>query len=126
MPQYINSILKNDSAGNCFIQFSWAPPNNIAVDDISTYVIRVNGMDAATKTNDIDRSIITDVYMLESCDYYEYSIIAVDRCNRRGQSTPSFMPDPPSQIHTLTSDSDSTTQPTHVPCPGDRFACITL
>ena len=118
MPQYINSILKNDSSGKCFIQLSWAPPNNTAVNDISAYIIRINGRDAATKMDNIDRNLITDVYVLYSCDSYEYSIIALDRCNRRGQSTPSFMPDLPSIIRTLTSDNDLTTQPTDVQCPG--------
>ena len=79
--------------GNCIINIGWRPPTNIDQDDITHYMIYINGTNTFNETNDVNQNLMVISYSMCNCSTYQIRVSAVDRCGRQGQSTPTILLD---------------------------------
>ena len=77
-----------DALGECTLYISWIPPTNIAIGDISRYMVSVsNGpeMTNFTVNNTNNDLLLSMLYPVCSCTTYNIIISAINRCDCKGQ-----------------------------------------
>ena len=86
MPQDITSnLVYDDSTGGCVIQLGWSPPINLDQEDISHYIVYIDGINVLNKTSEDDENLNLIFYPVCSCDVHSVSISAVNSCGHEGQ-----------------------------------------
>ena len=75
-----------DENRNCVLYMSWSSPPNIAEEDLSHYMIHLNGSNVVNKTHTAGSSLQLFAYPV-CCGSHSVSIQAVNRCDRVGPST---------------------------------------
>ena len=103
MPQNIlvnlqQNLMVERYTGNssCTISIAWNTPKNIAQDDISHYIIYINGTTnyyILNKTESINQNLILTTFPVCPCAEHQVSVSAIDRCGREGQRSPSIIPE---------------------------------
>ena len=80
--QNVTANQKIDNTGGCLVGITWSLPPNVAEEDVSQYLVYVNG----TK---LDEPIYMPpaAYRMCSCGSYDISVSTVDRCGRTGQNS---------------------------------------
>ena len=104
-PQVQDSALRhgNDTNKTCIAQLSWNSPININRTDIKHYEVHFYGQLIANETDDGNKGFVSAVYMYEECsctDTNEFTIRAVNRCDRPGENSITTL-DPPTLVRTL-------------------------
>ena len=88
MPQNVTlDFTYDDSIGGCVIKLEWSPPINLDLEDISHYIVYVNGTDVLTRIidKDEDANLTIISYPVHSCGAHNVSVSAVNRCGHEGQ-----------------------------------------
>ena len=84
----IISDQRKNSVGGCVVHFSWAPPSDTAISDISHFEIAINGTPInGTPINDernISKGFAMRSHPVCSCGTYDISIATVNRCGGVG------------------------------------------
>ena len=75
-----------DENRNCVLYLSWSSPPNIAEEDLSHYMIYLNGSNVVNKTHTAGSSLQLFAFQV-CCGSHSVSIQAVNRCGRVGPST---------------------------------------
>ena len=88
MPQVISRQVSDASdSGSCDLYLSWNLPSNIArPNDVSHFIVRINGTHFTNETTKANESSILTVYRLCSCGSHNINISAVSRCGSVGES----------------------------------------
>ena len=86
VPGEMVSNQTKDENRNCFLYLSWSSPPNIAEEDLSHYMIHLNGSNVVNKTHIASSSWQSFAFQV-CCGSYNVSIQAVNRCGRVGPST---------------------------------------
>ena len=97
MPQDVTIEQKVERCtGNssCMISIAWTTPRNVAQDDISHYMIYINGTNVLNKTESINQNLVLTSFPVCPCAEHQVSVSAVDRCSHEGQRSPSAIPEP--------------------------------
>lgn len=85
MVDIISDQREDKTAGVCVVHYSWIPPSNININNISYFMVTFNGTDE--KVDKIEETIL---YMRAqpvcTCAAHNISIFAVDQCGRMGPS----------------------------------------
>ena len=105
VPQEMITNQTEDKMGNCILYLSWSLPSNIAEEDLSHYMIHLNGSNVVNETHTANSSLQLFAYPV-CCGSHSVSIRAVNRCGRVGPST-----------------DDQTVLPTELPvvtCPSEQ------
>ena len=68
----------------CTLHISWTPPNNIAISDVSHFMLYVEGVNVDIKANTDNDTLLSIYYDVCSCDHHNISIRAVNRCGYEG------------------------------------------
>ena len=94
VPPTIRSHLQRDENGECIVFLSWDIPNNVDREDLSHFMVKINGEDR------LNTNSTTTSYPHCNCDPHNISIASVNRCNRAGPSinTSTLNPDQASLI----------------------------
>ena len=86
--------IRKDKQNGCILHLAWNSPTNIAREELSHYMININGTTHMNET-----STMTSIHMC-TCDHHHIGIIAVNRCGRTGPSTPNITLDKePKRLH---------------------------
>ena len=96
MPQNINvqqKVERYTGNSSCVIFIAWITPINVAQDDISHYMIYINGTNVLNKTESIDQILTLTTFPVCTCAEHLVSVSAVDRCGREGQRSLSIIPE---------------------------------
>lgn len=98
MPQ--NVIVKQKmerytGSSSCTVFIAWNTPINVAQDDISHYIVYINGTSYYTinKTENINQDLFLTTFPVCPCAEHQVSVSAVDQCGREGQRSPSIIPE---------------------------------
>ena len=73
--------------GSCALNISWSAPNNIAISDITHYVIYIDGpgVNMQRNVNNSNNDTFLSMFLLvSSCASHNVSVNAVDHCSREG------------------------------------------
>ena len=73
--------------GSCALNISWSAPNNIAIGDITHYVIYIDGLGVNmwhNVNNSNNDSFLSMFFLVSRCASHNVSVNAVDRCGRAG------------------------------------------
>ena len=70
----------------------WTPPTSTAQDDVSHYMIYINGTNIFNKTTNIGQNLILTAYPVCFCAAHQVKVSAVDRCGHEGQRSPNITP----------------------------------
>ena len=91
MPQDITSnLMHDDSTGGCVIQLGWNPLINLALEDISHYIVYVDEIDVLNKISEADQNLTQISYPMCNCGAHNVSVSAVSCCGCEGQRSPSI------------------------------------
>ena len=98
MPQNVNvqqKVERYTGNSSCVISIAWNTPVNVAQDDISLYIIYINGISyyILNKTESIDQNLILTTFPVCPCAEHSVSVSAVDVCGHEGQRSPSIIPE---------------------------------
>lgn len=108
--------LGNDANETCIAQLSWNSPINVNLTDIKHYEVRFYGQLVANEMG--NKNFVSAVYIYEECNCTEFSIRAVNRCDRPGRKSITTLdpPRPATLLQSRTLDCDArdltTEQPT--------------
>ena len=92
MPLDVTSNLTHDNGvGGCIIQLGWSPPINLDQEDISHYIVYVDGTNVLNKTSEMDQNVTLISYPVCSCGAHSISVSVVNRCGCEGQRSPNIM-----------------------------------
>ena len=97
MPQNVTvnqRIEEYTERSGCTIYLGWNPPTNIAQDDVSHYIIYINGTKFYSMMTNINRNLILIAFPVCICASHQITVSAVDRCGREGQRSPNITPVP--------------------------------
>ena len=75
----------DDSTGGCVIQLGWSPPINLDQEDISHYIVYIDGIDILNKMSETDQNLTLISYPVCNCGVHSVSVSAVNHCGREGQ-----------------------------------------
>ena len=93
-PQGIMTTQRKDNCtGRCTILLGWSPPINIATEDVSHYIVYINGTNTLSQKNEVDKNFTLTAYAVSSCGAHQISVSVVDRCGQEGQGSPLIMLD---------------------------------
>ena len=86
------------STTGCVVRFSWTLPSNVTIDDLSHFMIFLNGEHIGNRTV-VNTSLATKTHPVCTCGTHNISIIAVNRCglmsnNDHNINDPEQQPDP--------------------------------
>jgi hypothetical protein len=81
---------KDNCTGKCTILLGWSPPTNIAIEDISHYIVYINETNLLSQES---KNFTLTAYPVSSCGAYQISVSTVDRCGREGQRSPIILLD---------------------------------
>jgi hypothetical protein len=109
-----NLLVERNSS--CTVSIAWITPRNVAQDDVSHYIIYVNGTTnyyvlSNTTTNDPDQDLLLTTYPVCTCAEHQISVSAVDRCGREGERSPNIIPDRDPFSFTVTCEYAPSTNP---------------
>ena len=92
MPRDVTSnLIYDDSTGGCVIQLGWSPPINLAQEDISHYIVYVNGINVLNKISETGQNLTQILYPVCNCGAHSVSVSAVSRYDCEGQRSPSII-----------------------------------
>lgn len=114
--QNVTANQKSDNTGGCLVIIMWSPPSNVAAEDVSQYLVYVNG----TK---LYEPMPPAAYRMCSCGSYDISVNAVNRCGRTGQNSSFITADNSTTLQSRDC-GILTTQPTcpdNTPSNGEKF-----
>ena len=80
------------SMGSCIIYLGWNPLINTTQDDITHYMIYINGTNIFNKTKSTDRPLMLSAFPVCTCAAHQISVSAVDRCGVESQKSPDIIP----------------------------------
>ena len=100
MPQNVTvkqnlMVEKYTENSSCTISIAWITPRNVTQDDISHYIIYINGTTnyyIFSNSTTTDQDLILTTYPVCTCAEHQVSVSAVDRCDREGQRSPTIIP----------------------------------
>ena len=87
MPQ-TTAHLTEDQMGKCILQVSWIAPNNIAIQNLSRFIISVTNSSRPTTfnvTSTNNETLFSVSYPVCSCNPHNVSVSAINLCGREGQ-----------------------------------------
>ena len=70
--------------GSCALNISWTAPNNIAMGDITHFMIYINEKNICNKSIGNNDTFLFLSCPVKSCDSHNVSVNAVNRCGREG------------------------------------------
>ena len=78
MPQNVIANQRINGTNGCTVLIGWLPPPNISEDDISHYMINING-------TSFNETLTVTAHPVCECATYHVTVSAIDRCGRQGQ-----------------------------------------
>ena len=84
MPQ-TRAYQTKDATGNCTVHISWNSPANIAIGDVSYFVVKINDTNVKNKIYPDNNTLLFAYYPVCSCGDHSIDIAAVNRCGHVGQ-----------------------------------------
>ena len=81
---------ENEIAGGCVVYYSWSPPRNININNISHFMVTFNGSNETV--NKTEEAIYMREQSVCTCAVHNISIIVVDQCRRMGPSNDHMAP----------------------------------
>lgn len=77
--------------GSCALNISWIVPDNIAICDITGFMIYIDGVNVYNVTNINNDTFLSMFYPVRSCALRNVSVSAVNRCHHEGQPSSAIM-----------------------------------
>ena len=73
-----------EATGLCTLHMSWTPPNNIAISDLSHFMIDIDGELVLNISNTNNKTVFSAYHPVCSCGAHRVIIRAVNHCGREG------------------------------------------
>lgn len=68
----------------CILHIAWSNPKNMAAEDVSIYIISINGTNTHNETSNL--TVTVSVYHVCQCASHNVSITAMNKCGHVGST----------------------------------------